>query len=323
MLFLLGKSFFDLSLFLGSSNLFIVITFGRSFLHPHHFGELALHLSCLLGLLVSLLVLRDHLLDDGREELRELFLSEALQFVFDVIQFLVKVTKLVSEVFLRDLVAADVLRKEDQLGRVVLSLPESIDAVLERLDLNDFLPVTKLDSSLKFLRERLRDDRNEQVEEKNKVKDGAKEPYEPLAFLVELKVAIEFTKGGCVRFLPRDHIPLHVSLVGACVLRKYSRLKIFSNHEDLLDGGEGIGEGNDTDDEDHHETHHVVDAGRYHSDEPREGGNRLQVEQEAEPDGEGGPRLHRPEGHLSCVIVEHVEQNQDWGDDVRNLSYRG
>ena len=85
---------------------------------------------------------------------------------------------------------------------------------------------------------------------------------------------------------------LSVLLVHGCIRFLFATLDITIDEHDFVDGQEGISEGKDTDDQDDHESQHVIYAGHDHADKPAELADDPQLEQESEPEEQGSPSLN-------------------------------
>ena len=140
-----------------------------------------------------------------------------------------------------------------------------------------------------------------------------------------LQVSVELTQCREVRLLERIDVALEELLVDRSIFGPHSGLDcpLFALEDyDLLDREEGVSEGDDTDEKHYQESHHVPEASEDHSNEPREGGNRLQVEEEAQPNHQGRPSLHLPEARKQLVVFDHIVQDQRQTHQVAQLFRR-
>jgi hypothetical protein len=107
----------------------------------------------------------------------------------------------------------DHLCDEKHLGGVGLKLSQPEDGVLDYTYLTGLFFIAGLDGGCTDAAERLANDRDQKIQQKNDVEDAANEKNDPVSFVVELKVFVKFSKGHQEGLLPRFEVLFYVLLV--------------------------------------------------------------------------------------------------------------
>ena len=172
-----------------------------------------------------------------------------------------------------NLLTIDDSRNKEKRHWIALFLESTENSQLHRCNLLDFLTVLVLILSGKHICMSLRDDSDQEIQQQSDVEDRTQKEEQPLLLIIATKRRVKFTQGSQERYVPLLQIWLQEPVVEV----KVFKVDIFSLNDQIASeqyavphSTECIGKEEHTDQEDHNEVPHLIDARDDHPHKPTE-----------------------------------------------------